>query len=787
MAHEHLHLEREATVTERHKRQFGGNRWTPDNPRSFGGQLGRRFHAAKKRLADTSQADIGGFDDRKLLKLTLREGEGKPLPAFDHIPGVQTLSQEDTRVVLAFATEDALAEVELRLATLATDGAVTRKELFYVLEDFDHWTPKDRTGQALKAQGFPNVETFVLDIELWPQTDMTNQRAQLVEGFEQWLSGQNIEQLDKTVQPSLVMVRVRSDQAGAEQLLRHRDVRTVDLPPRTGVDVRILLTDINTFPDVPEPATNAPMIGVLDSGVTASHGLLGAAVGDAQGYLEPRRDAHDDKPWHGTFVAGLALYGDVAKCVHDKQFIPELRVLSGKVFNDDGADQTRFVENAVEEAVRELNSEYGCKVFNLSYGDGNKIYDGRHLRGLAYTLDRLTRELSVLFVVPTGNLNKHELPDDAKEAFPHYLLDENARLLDPAPALNALTIGGLTQHEATRNAQNHDDSIEDRPIARTDQPFPLTRSGFSVNRAVKPDLVEHAGNVAVTRNNDHTKVKGLGVVSLNGGFASGAAFAEDIGTSYAAPVVARQATRILSVEPAASPNLLRALLAAHARWPEQCEELLNAYDDPAGRERLLRLVGYGQVDERALYRSLDDTVTMLAEESVTRDNHHFYEIPLPDSFRSKGRRTREVTVALAYSPDVRTTRLDYVATKLKFELVMAASLDEVEQSFTRGRDAKDLSERSTGRWLSSTERGGGTLQVSRWCFRDRPSERKRLFVVVTRQESTWASADVNEDGEPYALAVVVADRQQENVSLYAELKVQLQVRAQARVRARVTS
>src|SRR5690606_22788357 len=134
-----------------------------------------------------------------------------------------------------------------------------------------------------------------------------------------------------------------------------------------------------------------------------------------------------------------------------------------------------FVEKAVEEAVRDLHEQYGCKVFNLSYGDLNKVYDGRHVRGLAYTLDRLTRELGVLFVVPAGNLLPSLLPADARASYPDYLFEEYARLLDPATALNALTVGGISLFEATRDAQRHPDKIDDHTLARANQPFPLTR------------------------------------------------------------------------------------------------------------------------------------------------------------------------------------------------------------------------------------------------------------------------------------------------------------------------
>lgn len=780
MAYEHLRLEREAPINLRHPRRGGGG-FTPPDPRAYGAALGTKLQAARARITDPEQADIGGFDERKLIKIHLHPGD-KSVPAFDAIPGLEIVSQEDEAIILAFAEEQGLDEFEKRLATLARDGSVTRKDLLFAIEDFDHWTPEDRTGAALREQGFPAQTPFTLDIELWPQ-ERPDKRQAMFSAFVAWLQERGIEMLDDLQQPSLVMLRVRCNRQQAEQLLRHRDVRKVDLPPRLGVSVQLLRTDINQFPAVDPPPVDASAIAVLDSGLTSGHPLLAAAVGDAQGYLEPHRSANDAEPWHGTFVGGLALYGDVHGAIQQRQFVPQLRLFSGKVFEDDGQDQTEFVERAVEEAVRELHGQYGCRVFNLSYGDLNKVYDGRHVRGLAYTLDRLTRELGVLFVVPTGNLQLYQLPQDAREQYPNYLFEEYARLLDPATALNVLTVGGISMFEATRDAQRYP-TIEDHILARAHQPFPLTRRGPSINGAIKPDVVEHAGNVALMRAGGGTRHAGLGVVSLNGGFATGSPFSEDIGTSYAAPVVAHKAARLLAAVPNASPNLLRALIGAHARWPGACETLLGPGDRPEGRERLLQLIGYGRVDDTALYRSLDHTVTLLAEERIDSDKHHFFELPVPDSFWANGRRTREITVALAYSPDVRTTRLDYRRTKLWFNLVVADSLDDVTRAFQRNRE-EGMGEHSNGRWLSNETRKNGTLQVSRWEFRQVPVRGDKVFVVVTRQDSAWSHDEHRAEAEPYALAVVLADREQANAQLYAQVQAMLQARAQARARARI--
>jgi len=778
MPYEHLQFSRETSLTERYRRRDRRPGFTPANRRQFGQQMGQHFSTARQRARE---ATVGGYDERLLLKVRIREGER--IPDLEAIPGVELVSQEDQHVLLAFLDEQAIREVESRLASLARNGTATREQLLYALQAFDHWTSEDRTGPALKQFGWPDGEAFLLDVELWPEERLDRQRA-MTDAFVQILEKQGIGITDKVIQPSLLMFRLRCSKQFAEEiLLRHRDVRTVDLPARAGVSVQLLATDINTLPDPIPPGENAPRIAVLDSGITANHPLLQSAVGDAQGFLSPHQHAEDNEPWHGTFVAGLAVYGDVVQQLRAGRFTPELTVVSGKVFEDDGTDQTRFVENAVEEAVRTFHEQHGCRVFNLSYGDLNKVYDGRHVRGLAYTLDRLSRELSVLFIVPTGNLAIRDLPDNPHKAFPDYLLEESSRLLDPAPALNALTVGGIARMTATQDAQRYPENIEDIPIATENQPFPLTRCGPSINQAIKPDLVEEAGNLALMRaSNSRVRHHGLGVLSLSGGFATGHPLAEDIGTSYAAPKVTHRVARLLGRLPDASHNLLRALVGAHSRWPEESSRLFEDIQNKERKERLRKLYGYGLTDDTALFESLDNIVTLYAEDQIDNDHCQFYELPIPDEFWSGTRRVRSISVALAYTPDIRTTRLEYRMSRLWFTLVAASNLDEVEQAFQRNRE-EGMGERQTNRWISNQARKTSTLQVSRWGFRGGLRAGQRVFVVITRQDNPWST--VQERPEPYALAVVLDDRENPQAQLYAQIRARLQERIRSRARARI--
>ena len=90
MPYEHLRLGREEPLTDRHRRQNKKPRFKPADPRGFGAALRDRFRDANERNA---QADLGGFDTRRLLKIQLRAGE-KMLPPFDDIEGIEIVSQE---------------------------------------------------------------------------------------------------------------------------------------------------------------------------------------------------------------------------------------------------------------------------------------------------------------------------------------------------------------------------------------------------------------------------------------------------------------------------------------------------------------------------------------------------------------------------------------------------------------------------------------------------------------------------------------------------------------------
>lgn len=773
--HPHLELRREEPVTERRPRKGFPPTEPPGDPRRHGEILGTRLRAARA----AAEEDLGGTDDRRLIKIELKE-KVSPEDVAKAASGIQIVSQEEGMLILAFATEEQLDEFAAKLASLAAGGHVTYRALLYALQGFDRWTPEDRTGWALKRDGFPDAEPFLLDAELWPierGNDLSRSRA----AFQSWVADKNGSVVDSVRQPYLTIYRIRCARTLADDLLRHRDVRLVDLPPRIGLERALVFTDVQELGDVPAPPADAPGIVVLDSGLVAGHPLLAPAVGDAQSFLAGESEA--DEHGHGTFVSGIALYDDVAECIRNRSFVPELRLFSGRILDDRNEGDPRLIENQVDEAVRYFVDNYDCRIFNLSYGDRNKPYQGRHVSGLAVTLDALSRELDVLFVVPTGNYNGEDVgPGDWRAGYPRYLTGETSTLLDPAPALNALTVGSLARYERGMPNQSWPDDPAYRPVAGSDQPSPFTRRGPSVNEAIKPDLVDYGGNMLVDVRAGGRPMagrQGAGELSAAHDFATGRLFGEDSGTSFAAPRVANAAARILGEMPGAGVNLCRALLVSHARTPPACTDLFA--DDGSA---LRNLTGYGLVDRSALYRSMENHVTLWAEESIEDRHHHFYEVPVPGEFWSQGRREREVTMALAFRPPVRTTRIDYRAVSISFKFIQAGSLDEVARSFNVAVDrdtAPNIKERDSGRRITETDRSRGTVQASTWKF-ERPSRAMRessWFVVVTRNDPAWG-ANLSSEREPYALAVVLADRFAERPRLYTRIEARLRERIRVR-------
>lgn len=782
--YEHIRIEKEQLINDRRTK----------NPSGFGGVSradpaahGQFLGTALKAAAQAAKAQPGSEDGNLVLKLSY-SGSLDLGKLVKH--GVEFVSQEDKTVCIVFASELGLAEFADHLGRLGLPEGqdLSYQNLLLALEGIGNWSREDRESWAVKHFGLPDSDTFKLDVELWPLGGVHSpERTTAVQRFEVWLKAQGIQQIDRINRDSLLLYRLKSTKEQAEHLLEHRDVRLVDLPPRTGITYQQMDVPVTAdIAGISAPTAGAARVCILDSGINSNHPLLRAAFGEAASYIEGQ--GVEDEAGHGTAVAGIVLYGDIEECLAANQWKPELVLCSGKVMTKAaGTDEVVFdektIEQTIEKAVEYFAGELGCRIFNLSLGNENVPYDGRHIRGIAYTLDRLAREYDILFVVSAGNFRGTDtLPQsDWRAEYPEYLLAPESSIIDPAPALNVLTIGALANHTASADEQRYGDrEVIALSPASEDQPAPFTRHGPSIKGAFKPDLVAHGGNLAAPmRHKIKPDTHRLGVLAPNHNFIGATLLKDMSGTSFSAPYVTHLAGRLLNNYPRATANLLRALLVNHADVPPACADVFPGQM----QEHMREVVGYGKVHTDTLFRSTDDKVVLLTESAIENDSHQFYELPLPDEFLRSNRATRQIGVTLAYCPPVKTTRMEYMGTKISFRLVKGSSLDEVQRHFNQDlkKEEETISDSSApNRTITAQERERGTVQSSIWTLKQL-SPKQKWFVVVTRQDKEWGRA-ICLDEENYALVVSVSDHENLEARLYAQIQARIRQQVQTRVR-----
>lgn len=728
---------------------------------------------------------------------------------FDHLikHGVEFISQEGQNACVVFSDEKGLAIFEEHLSKLGLDDTdITYKQILEAIDGIDNWTESDRKSWAIKHNGLPDSELFYLDIELWPvHTTNHPERQQLCIKFEAWLQNNSIRRVDRVNRDSLLMYRVQVNEAQSKLLFQHRDIRYIDLPPQTGITFQQCNVDVHNIPkNLSTPPLDSARICILDSGINTNHPLLKTAIQESASFIDD--GSVNDDAGHGTAVAGIALYGNLEACLSGNFWQPQLLIFNGKLMSFDNATREVFfneksIETSIVNAVKYFVEEHQCRIFNLSIGNLNSPYDGHHIRGIACVLDLLARQYDILFVVSAGNFSGCEEPPVPikcwREEYPEYLIHESSIIVDPAPAMNVLTVGSLAQHNAHEKEMRYPTEINNLSPATENQPSPFTRHGPSIKGAYKPDLVAPGGNLASPLREEgkqwKIETRGLGVLTLNHQFAESALLKETSGTSFAAPYITHLAGRLLNEYPQASANLLRALLVNQAEIPQVCldtfpEEFVEQYknnNQTKKRELIRDIVGYGKVNEDILYRSTENAVILIAEDTIENDKCQFFELQLPVDFLRSKRAKRELHVSLAYSPPVRTTRLEYLATKINFRLVKGESLEKVAQHFDREmqKDKDTLNDASiSNRTISAQQRDKGTVQSSYWEFKQlNPSE--KWFVVVTRQDREWGKTLCSEE-ESYALVVTVMDKDNLEAQLYTE--IQVQIREKERIQARIS-
>ncbi|MBB4380438.1 S8 family peptidase [Bradyrhizobium sp. SBR1B] len=696
--------------------------------------------------------------------------------------GLTLLASDEDKTLILFASTDDLQAFRDRLQAYSLGippGQVAPSYSGFIsrIESIGAVEPRDRIGVRLREEGFSNPADFatgrslVLDLELW-DVGRRDVRMRKLEQVADYVDARGGEVLDRYIGPSITMLRARMAGDVIQALLAVEDVTQVDLPPEpdvaTGEALELTIADLPQLEDI---AGEPPVIGIIDSGVN-DHPLLQGAIVGAIG--SPERLGSADDWGHGTRVAGIALFGDFKDQLAAGALIRAGRIASAKVVNDRGQfDERRLVPSQMREALTTLHERFGCRLFVIALGDPKRPYDGGKVGPWAATLDELARELDAVIVVSAGNRAPRggNRLEQAITDYPSYLLEPTNRLCEPAGAMNVLTVGALAHGEGVDS--DLAEHLHIRPITRAFEPAPFTRVGPGIGGALKPDLVDIGGTMvfdpAVGRLRLGEDLATAGVLTLHHRFTD-RLFTSGSGTSYAAPRVAHKAAQILNRFPAASANLLRALLTGAARVPEEAQRRLQVLGEDAVRS----VCGNGAVDTELAAYSDDHRVVLYAEDELAIDHFAIYQLPVPEPFQSGGRRSIRVT--LAFDPPVRHTRADYAGIGMNFRLVRGCDPDLIFEHFRRRTQEEGRQPDLDPRYNCALdpgprERERGTLQSATVTFTRGTEAYGDNYYLVVRCEGGWAASFETRQ----RFAVVVELTHQAEVRLYERLRARIQL------------
>lgn len=716
--------------------------------------------------AQTARPVIPGINPELILKVSLT----RPVDEDEwRRAGFTVIAQNPGNVFVLFADNRELRLFRERLDAFQggpPEGqrGAPHAQLIGTIERADEVSPEDRIGPHLQAQGLRTPadidgrNVFVVDIELWDagQQALRMGRAQL---FAAFLDAQGADRIGEpfVTNNGLLLLRARMRGALLKTILERQEVSLIDIPPMPdlGDSDPPSITMLELPPQRPPPE-NAPIIGIIDSGLNA-HPLLEDVTVEANAY--PANLGAADEHGHGTKVAGIAAYGDLRERLDARAFDAPVRLISTRVVNAEGRfDDVLKLPEQMRGAINAL-ADRGCRVINMSLGDKDLIpyADGRASTWAA-ELDTLARERDLLIVVSAGNAKSPwgANADAIITEYPGYLTTPENRIIDPATAANVITVGAIAHANGLHDGV---DGPQVQHVANRNQPSPITRSGPGIGGAIKPELCDYGGTVIFdghTNTLQHGKdVASAGIVTLEPEYRR-SLFTAATGTSFAAPRIAYKAALLAERYPQASANMLRALLALSADIPREaatCLDQIGAEDPPGPKAR--QCLGYGVPDPTRALASDDTRVALLADrQELDLDQVALYAVPIPEAFRTT-RGPRTIRVSLAFDPHVRHTRMEYLAARMSFRLLRGLSHAEVLDHFKRREDGTPIPPIPNAAKCQLEPgydaRSTSTLQCATFTQRANADRYGDVFYVAVFTERRWAGDDITRQG--YALAV----------------------------------
>lgn len=445
----------------------------------------------------------------------------------------------------------------------------------------------------------------------------------------------------------------------------------------------------------------ATAVAVVDTGICNVCPGLATALAESRPQLPPGAVA--SWPEHGTFVASRIAYGDdLEQQLRTGVLRPLCPLVDVPIVGVDAngrhvSAHEGHLAAAIDAALPSLPPS--VRVVNVSLGTNVPVSDGS-ISLIAQLLDKHARERDLVIVTTAGNIRDPRL----LSTFPAALPNPQCRIDSPGDALLAVTVGSIARYTDT---------------GALSQPGGLSafsRRGPGPLGGVKPDVVAHGGNCLP----DGTTSARIGTHGLMPG---GPAWACDVGTSFAAPLVSGMAAQLFDFYTNASANLVRALLL-HFTKPVPC---------PAVGLPPEHLVGLGEPMLSAALRPHAHAATFLYVGEIAANQFTYLPFLVPPCLATSGPGRLRIRATVAIDPPVNPdNQLEYSKARVSLAL-----RKPVEVGHAQVGVSEDLVDGDKWWPVAKLDRpfrrsyatGEWELQLRLWT-RDLPSDYKQRVAVV---------------------------------------------------------
>ena len=348
-------------------------------------------------------------------------------------------------------------------------------------------------------------------------------------------------------------------------------------------------------------------LGILDNGIASIPHLLPWMDGK-------RWSTYPESvitPSHGTFVAGVALYGDACE---NKTWVGHkgIKIFDATVFPDtkkESLEEDELIAN-IREAIK--NNHERVKIWNLSISITRPVVDSK-FSDLAIALDDLQDEYNVLICKSAGNC-KNFLCGRPK-----------GRIHEGADSVRSLVVGSLA----------HKKALDD--FSEVDNPSPFSRMGPGPEYIIKPEVSHYGGNAGVNANGE-LKITGVKSFDMDGNVVS------DAGTSFSTPRIAALATGLYQeLDESFDPLLLKALIIHSASYSDR----LKIPETERAKQ-----MGFGvpQNVTEILYNAPYEATLILRDTLAKGEKIDIMDFPMPKSLIKNGYYTGQIIATLVYDP-----------------------------------------------------------------------------------------------------------------------------------------